>query len=202
MKYRVIYRFKDKYPITLMCSFFDVSRSGYYSWLRKKDQENKDMVLVEKITICQEKSKKTYGYRRVRIWLLRKHGLLVNHKALLRIMNQYNLLSEVRRRRKYKKYSQEVHRYGNLLNRDFQASQPNQKWVTDISYIHTGQGVLYLSMVKDLYDGFIVHFETGTEQTVNLVTKTVQMAVKKRRGRSWTCTPQRPRVSIYFHGIF
>ena len=63
----------------------------------------------------------------------------------------------------------QLHRYKNLLNRQFQADKPNSKWVTDISYIHTGEGILYLSMIRDLYDNSIIAYKTGTEQTVNLV---------------------------------
>ena len=66
-------------------------------------------------------------------------------------MNKYSLLSVVRRRR-YCNYSKALHRYDNLLNRDFNADRPNQKWVTDISYIKTTQGFLYLSVIRDLYD--------------------------------------------------
>ena len=162
-----------------MCEFFQVSRSGYYAWVNRLGREDSDKDLAELITVCQEKSRKTYGYRRVRIWILREHGLVVNHKAVLRIMNKYSLLSEVRRRRKYQQHGQALHRYDNVLNRDFSALLPNQKWVTDITYIHTKQGVLYLSMTKDLHDGFVVNHETGTEQTVGLVTTTVRNALKK-----------------------
>lgn len=178
VKYRVIYRFKGKYPIKQMCEFFRVSRSGYYAWVNSLGQEDKDKSLAELITICQEKSRNTYGYRRVGIWLLHEYGLIINHKAVLRIMGKYQLLSAVRRRRKYLQYSQALHRYDNVLNRNFTANRPNQKWVTDISYIHTKQGVLYLSMIKDLHDGFIVHHETGTDQSIGLVTKTIRNALK------------------------
>ena len=94
-------------------------------------------------------------------------------------MNKYGLLSEIRRRRKYKYMGQQLHKYENLLNREFHADRPNQKWVTDISYIHTAQGVLYLSMIRDLYDNSIVAYKTGTEQTVNLVLNTLKEAKEK-----------------------
>jgi len=71
---------------------------------------------------------------------------------------------------------QQVHIYENTLNRNFNADRPNQKWVTDISYIHTAQGVLYISAIRDLYDNSIVSYKTGTEQTVNLVLNTVKAA--------------------------
>jgi transposase InsO family protein len=94
-------------------------------------------------------------------------------------MNKYGLLSEIRRRKKYKCMGQQVHKYENLLNRSFIADRPNAKWVTDISYIHTAQGVLYLSIIRDLDDNSIVAYKTGTQQTVNLVLNTIRSAVQK-----------------------
>ena len=76
---------------------------------------------------------------------------------------------------------QQLHRYENLLNRHFQADRPNHKWVTDISYIHTKQGVLYLSIIRDLYDNSIVAYKTGTEQTVNLVLDTIRLAMRREK---------------------
>ena len=96
-------------------------------------------------------------------------------------MKKYNLLSEIRRRRKWQQMGQQAHKYKNLLNRDFHADKPNSKWVTDISYIHTKQGVLYLSMIRDLYDNCIVAYKTGTEQTVNLVLDTIRLAMKQEK---------------------
>ena len=93
-------------------------------------------------------------------------------------MNKYGLLSEIRRYRKYRQMGQKLHRYENLLNREFTANKPNQKWVTDISYIHTGQGVLYLSVIRDLFDKSIVAYKTAASQTVNLVLNTIRQAVR------------------------
>jgi len=96
-------------------------------------------------------------------------------------MQKYGLLSEIRRRRKYRQMGEHIHKYPNLLDRQFIAERPNQKWVTDISYIHTGQGVLYLSMIRDLYDNSIVAYKTGTEQTVQLVLETIKAAKRKEK---------------------
>ena len=74
-----------------------------------------------------------------------------------------------------------MHRYPNLLNRDFNAERPNQKWVTDISYIKTKQGTLYLSVIRDLFDNSIVAYKTGTEQNINLVLSTIKEAKKKEK---------------------
>ena len=174
-----IYRNKDKYSISEMCRFFSVSRSGYYDYLKRMDIPAKDLPLAEKIRECQANCGRTYGYRRVHIWLERQ-GIHHNSKTILRIMQKYNLLSVVRRK-KYRNYSNCIHKYKNLLNRDFHADRPNQKWVTDISYIHTKQGVLYLSIIQDLYDNSIVAYKTGTKQNINLVLSTIRAAKKKEK---------------------
>ena len=179
VKYRVIYRHKEKYAISEMCRFFDVSRSGYYDFVKRMDIPAKDLPLAEKIRECQEECGKTYGYRRVQLWLER-NGIHHNPKTVLRIMQKYNLLSVIRRK-KYHYYSQALHKYPNLLNRDFNAERPNQKWVTDISYIHTGQGVLYLSVIRDLFDNSIVAYKTSTTQNVQLVLETIKAAKRKEK---------------------
>lgn len=179
VKYIVIYRHKDKYSISEMCRFFRVSRSGYYDFVKRMDIPAKDLPLAEKIRECQEKCGKTYGYRRVHMWLER-NGIYHNPKTILRVMQKYSLLSVVRRK-KYHNYGNVLHKYPNLLNRDFHADKPNQKWVTDISYIKTMQGTLYLSIIRDLYDNSIVAYKTGTEQNVNLVLSTIRAAKKKEK---------------------
>ena len=179
VKYLVIYRHREKYAISEMCRFFEVSRSGYYDFINRMDIPAKDLPLAEKIRECQEQCGKTYGYRRVCLWLERK-GVHHNPKTVLRVMQKYNLLSVVRRR-KYRKYDEYLHRYPNLLNRDFSAERPNQKWVTDISYIHTGQGVLYLSVIRDLFDNSIVAYKTSTTQNVQLVLETIKAARRKEK---------------------
>ena len=175
----VIYRHKDKYSISEMCRFFKVSRSGYYSYVSRMDIPAKNLPLAEKIQECQERCGRTYGYRRVHIWLER-NGIHRNPKTVLRVMQKYGLLSVIRRK-KYRNYEEYLHKYPNSLNRDFNADRPNQKWVTDISYIHTKQGALYLSIIRDLYDNSIVAYKTGTEQNINLVLSTIKEAKKKEK---------------------
>ena len=179
VKFMVIYRHKDKYSISEMCRFFNVSRSGYYDYVKRMNIPAKDLPLAKKIQECQERCGKTYGYRRVHIWLERQ-GIHHNPKTILRIMQKYNLLSVIRRKR-YRNYGDYLHRYPNLLNRDFKADRPNQKWVTDISYIKTQQGTLYLSVIRDLYDNSIVAYKTGTEQNINLVLSTIKSAKRKEK---------------------
>ena len=180
VKYHIIYRHRTEYPVSVMCAFLGVSRSGYYTFVQRLGRPEKDAALAKSIAEQRERSFGTYGYRRMWLWL-KSQNIYCNQKTVLRIMKKYDLLSEIRRRRKWQQMGQQVHKYKNLLNREFRADGPNRKWVTDISYIHTRQGVLYLSMIRDLYDNSIVAYKTGTQQTVNLVLDTIRLAMKREK---------------------
>ena len=172
---------RKRYSITEMCQFFGVSRSGYYDYVKRLDQPAHDAALAKIIRKQQETCDKTYGYRRMWKWLKKVRKIHRNPKTILRIMKKYDLLSEIRRQRKWRQMSTQLHKYDNLLNREFHADQPNHKWVTDISYIRTRQGVLYLSIIRDLFDNSIVAYKTGTTQTVNLVLDTIRLAMQKEK---------------------
>ena len=180
IKYTAIRRYAYKYSVKQMCEFFEVSRSGYYAFVKRKSIYSREQELMCLIAQCQQETNGTYGYRRVCIWLQR-HERQVNHKAVLRIMNKYGLLSHIRRRKKYRRMGEQLHRYCNLLNRNFSAARPNEKWVTDISYIKTSEGTLYLSMIRDLFDRSIVAYQMGTEQSINLVLNTIRAARAKEK---------------------
>ena len=182
IKYAVIHRHRDEYPVSVMCKFFGVSRSGYYDFVKRLEKPEPDAELAGMIEHCQRKTDKTYGYRRVWKWL-KDRDITRNPKTVLRIMKKYGLLSEIRRQRKWVNLGQQIHKYKNLLKRQFRADKPNNKWVTDISYIHTREGVLYLSMIRDLYDNSIVAYKTASRQTVNLVLDTIRLAMKKEKKR-------------------
>ena len=91
VKYLVIYRHKEKYSISEMCKFFEVSRSGYYDYVKRMELPDRDLPLAEQIQACQREVKQTYGYRRVQIWLERQ-GIHRDPKTVLRVMQKYNLL--------------------------------------------------------------------------------------------------------------
>ena len=175
VKYAVIYRHRNEYSVSVMCRFFEVSRSGYYNFVRRIGQAESDAELAKKIQECQDRTDKTYGYRRVWKWL-KDRNIERNPKTVLRVMKKYGLLSEIRRRRKWMNLGQQVHKYKNLLNRQFRADRPNAKWVTDISYIHTKEGVLYLSIIRDLYDNSIRH---------NAVDVKERNSLRQRNGRKF-----------------
>ena len=182
LKYAVIYRHRHEYPVLAMCRFFGVSRSGYYDFVKRIGQPEHDADLAESVRECQRITDKTYGYRRVWKWL-QDRNVRRNPKTILRVMQKYGLLSEIRRRRKWVNLGQQVHKYENLLNRQFKTDKPNTKWVTDISYIHTKEGVLYLSMIRDLYDNSIVAYKVASRQTVSLVLDTIRLAMKNEKKR-------------------
>lgn len=177
----MVYRFKDRFLVRDLCRLLEVSRSGYYKWLRRLGRTDKDAVVADLIRQCQGRTRKTYGYRRVKIWLLRETGLVMNHKAVLRIMRKYNLLAQPKKKRFHHYDLGTYHHYENILNRDFNASRPNEKWVTDISYIPTSQGFLYLSVIKDLYDKSIVAYRYARQMPAKLVIDTIHEAVRKAR---------------------
>ena len=181
VKYQLIYMNRNRYPVSAMCHFFGVSRSGYYDYVKRLKRPAHDAVIADIIREQQKKCNKTYGYRRMGKWLEKTKKIRRNPKTILRIMKKYELLSEIRRRRKWRQMGQQLHKYENLLNREFQADKPNHKWVTDISYIRTGQGVLYLSVIRDLFDNSIVAYKTGTSQSVNLVLDTIRLAIQKEK---------------------
>ena len=179
MKYRVIERFRGKYSIEDMCKVFGVSRSGYYDWRNRQELPNKDQWLIDLITQAQIKSKQTYGHRRIQRWLLKKHKKYVNLKVILRVMRRYDLLSQIRRVRPYMQYQKALHKYPNLLDRQFDQVLPNRFWVTDITYIHTAKGMVYMCAVMDLCGKMVLAYRIGTDMTTSLVTDTIRDAKQK-----------------------
>ncbi len=165
------------------CAFFGISRASYYAWLKRIDRLDPDLARMKIIEEAYLSSRRSYGYRRIKIWIEKKYGLQINHKAVLRLMNKMGIQSVARKRKPYPKWYEikTQHRYSNHLNRDFIATKPNQKWVTDITYIHTNQGWAYLSTVKDLFDGFIVAHPLGKHNSVALVTQTLRKALKNEK---------------------
>lgn len=164
-----------------MCDFFEVSRSGYYTWYKRQRRENRDAWLRDLICECQNETKQTYGCRRVRRWLMRKYRKNVNLKAVLRIMRKYDLLARVRRVRPYTHFNNAVHKYPNLLKRAFDQSVPNKFWVTDITYVPTAKGMLYMCVVMDLCGKEVLSYRICNNMTASLVTDTVKAAMKREK---------------------
>jgi transposase InsO family protein len=166
-----------------MCQILDVSRSSYYAWLKrpesKRSRENK--VLLEEIKAAYDDSRKTYGSLRVHAELKRKN-IKCSKNRVARIMKENNIASVTKR--KYKVTTDSNHSFPvseNILAQDFTATAPNEKWVTDITYIPTTEGWLYLAAILDLYTKEIVGMSMSTTMTRQLVIDALNNAKTRKR---------------------
>ena len=166
-----------------MCKVLKVSRSAYYSWLNhrpsKRDLENER--LTQMIRSIFFKSKRTYGSPRITL-RLKKLGFRVSKNRVAAIMRKEDLRSIVRK--KFVVTTDSKHNYpvvGNLLNRNFMVSGPGQVWVSDLTYIRTYKGWLYLTVIIDLWDRKVVGWSISRSlKAVNTVIPAWVMAVKNR----------------------
>ncbi len=166
--------------MTALCAFFGISRAAYYGWVQRMVQGDPDEPHLRLVQEPYAASHRTYGYRRIQIWLTRQRSIHLNHKAVLRLMRKLGIRSIARRRRPWRTGVAETeHRYPNRLARQFEAQRPNEKWVTDITCVHTQQGWGYLSTIQDLYDGFIVAYAFESQNAVGLVQRTLRQACQR-----------------------
>jgi transposase InsO family protein len=160
-----------------------MSKSTYYDVKSSLKKQNKDHELKVKIVTLAEKHKQRYGYRKIKRELKRVYDLTVNHKKVLRLMRELELLAVVRRK-KYKSYKGKVGKVAkNHLKRDFEAKKPNRKWVTDITEFKVCGKKIYLSPLMDLYDRSIITFTYGFSPTVNFVTDMIDQATPNKKYR-------------------
>jgi len=183
MKYQFIEKERDRYAVKQMCGILGIQRSSYYAWKKRKPsaREQKNQELVKLIRKIYDLSRKTYGYPRVYAQL-RKDGIECNKKRIIRLMRQEGLQGQRKRRKAFttdSKHSYPVAK--NLLNREFEAQRPNEKWVADITYIPTEEGWLYLAGVLDLYSRRIVGWEMSGKIDAKLVEKALRMALYQRQ---------------------
>lgn len=159
-----------KYPIWLLCEIAEIRRTTYYKY---KDKPLKKDSGIEKLTLdIYHKTKKRAGYRPIKYILKDKYGLIVNHKKILRIMSEHGIQSIVRKK-KYKKPEKTTIKE-NILNRDFKASKPYQKFVTDITYIPTHYKMIYLCTIIDLFNNEPLVYNISDCQDQNLCIEAVK----------------------------
>jgi transposase InsO family protein len=189
LKFQVVDELRDRHGVMDLCEYLGVSRSGYYRYLSRKNKPDKDEEPEEKIRYIYQLRNKTYGYRRIQAELLRLYGLRVNHKKVLRIMQKLGIQAVIRRKRFYQNQYRTpmgVRIAENLLNRHFHAVAPNQKWVTDVTWIPAGGQTLFLSVIMDLFNNEIVASHMSFRNDNELVLGTVRKAVEKRGDVSGT----------------
>jgi putative transposase len=183
MKFRFIQSHVDQFRVKIMCAVLGVSRSGYYAWLKRQlsARERANLGLKALIRLLHRKSRRTYGYRRIHAALIAE-GTICGKNRVARLMREDGL--RARRRRRYKRTTQSRHNWPvapNRLAQSFVATSPNQKWVTDITYIPTGEGWLFLSVVLDLYSRLVVGWAMESYLTDTLTKKALKMALAQRQ---------------------
>lgn len=184
MKFQFMEAHRDEFPVTRMCQVLRVSSSGYYASrgrpLSQREQDNQG--IVNQIKEIHTASRETYGSPRVHAALVRQ-GIHCNKKRVERLMRVHKIRGKQRGRRRVKT-TDSAHNLPvapNLLRRQFQADTPNRKWVTDITYIPTDQGWLYLAAVVDLFSRRVVGWSMGSTMQGSLVKNALWMAIADRR---------------------
>lgn len=153
----------------------DIKRSTYYYWVKQLDRSDKYGVIKEIIKEIYDEHKGRYGYRRITLEL-RNRDYKINHKTVRRLMGQLGLKSLVRIK-KYQSYRGTIGKVApNVLERDFEASKPNEKWVTDVTEFHLFGEKLYFSPVLDLYNGEIIAYNIEKRPVFTLVSKMLDKA--------------------------
>lgn len=181
-------RWSGLYPISLMSRVLDVSRSGYYDWLARGPSARalQDERLKVEIRVAHQRSRETYGPRRLQPELAAT-GVVVGRDRIARLRRTMGL--SCRQRRRFKRTTDSRHQMPvapNLLNQQFQPTAPNQVWVTDLTYIATGEGWLYLAGVKDVFTCEIVGYAMSERMKPELPGKALFRAIQQHRPAAGT----------------
>ena len=171
------------YPIATMCRVLGVSTSGYYAWRHRQPsrraQEN--AVLLEQIMILHVWSRQTFGAPRIHAKLV-EDGVKVGHNRVARLMRRAGIQGVTRRRRRgTTRRNPEAQPADDLVDRKFTRTAPNQLWVADITYIPTGEGVLYLAVVVDAFSRRVIGWAMAARMKTQLVLDALEMAIRQRR---------------------
>ncbi|MFP3723548.1 IS3 family transposase [Niallia circulans] len=175
---QLVQTLRKKYTVSAILSALHVPRSTYYRWASSQPMAlSKEEETI--ISLCKE-TKYRYGHRKIKELLKRNYQIKLNRNTVQRIMQKYHLQCRVKQKRRWKSQGESVIVAPNLLQREFYASNPNEKWVTDITYIQYGPDTLYLSTIMDLYNNQIVAYKLYPHQQTSLVMDTLDEALEKR----------------------
>jgi putative transposase len=176
-KYAVIETMRLEYPVTVLCRAFEVSRSGFYAWTKgdesSRAQEDERLKVV--ITAVHKQSRETYGPLRMQPELA-EQGFVAGRDRIARLRRE--------QKRKFKATTNSNHDLPvaeNLLNQTFEPTRPNEAWVTDITYVATGEGWLYLAGIKDVFTCELVGYAMGERMTQALTVQALWRAVRNKR---------------------
>ena len=166
----------------MMCRVLEVSRSGYYKWKKNRDgkRARRHKELLQHIRNIFSESKERYGVRRVHA-ALKRNGMRVNKKVVQKLMHNHEL--KPKRRRRFRSTTDSNHSLPiseNVLQRQFQVERSNQVWVSDITYIDTQEGWLYLATFIDLYSRKVVGWSMSEHMAASLVVSAFEMATNRQ----------------------
>jgi putative transposase len=181
--FRFIAATKAEHSIKILCRVLEVSRSGFHAWERRAPSARAlaDQALTERIAEIHAGSRKTYGSPRVHAELRLEDDVRVGRKRVERLMRHAGLSGQVKRRRgKTTITVQGMRTAPDLVERDFNPTEPNRLWAADITYIRTWEGWLYLASVMDLYSRRIVGWALADHLRAELVVDALEMAVARR----------------------
>lgn len=182
MKYEFIAAHADDYSVRRMCQVLQVSTSGYYDWHKRQpsQRERANDALLTEIRVVYEDSRCTYGSPRVHA-ALQQAGIGCGRHRVARLMRKNGLqVCQKRRKRPITTQRGPGPVAANILNRDFVAARPNEKWVTDITYIDTLEGWLYLAAILDLFSRKVVGWAMADHLKSSLAERALQMALSQR----------------------
>ena len=184
MRSAFIQRHRDQFPVAVMCQVLMVSRSGFYSWQRRgvSATRRRRQQLTEQIHEIHHRSDKVFGSPKIHREL-KARGVFCNRKTVAKCMKTAEMRSKiVPRFRVNTTDSNHTHPIAkNLVNRNFQRSRKNEVWLTDITYIPTAEGWLYLAAVEDLFTREIVGWSMSEQMESRLVVDALEMALLRRQ---------------------
>lgn len=170
---------EESFAIVLLCEIAGVCRASYYKWSNRtpSQREKENGKIVKEMAALHKEVNGIYGYRRMTMNLSRKLQKALNHKRIYRLMKLAGIQSVIRRKKKRYRASKPQQVAENLLNREFSATKPNEKWVTDVTEFKYGASKkAYLSAILDLYDGSIISYVVGHSNNNKLVFDTLDSA--------------------------
>ena len=174
----VIDELRHEFKLEALLKFAEVKRSTFYYQLNRMQVPDKYKEIKEQITSIYHENKGRYGYRRITLEL-HNRGFIINHKTVIRLMRDLGLQCFIRVQ-KYKSYKGEIGKIcDNLLNREFEAEEPNQKWVTDVTEFKVHNEKLYLSPIVDLFNGEVISFNLSRHPVFAQVVDMLEKAFNK-----------------------
>lgn len=188
-------------PAQLACRVLGVSESGFYAWRSRSPSARsiRHAWLTDLITEIHQNSQGRYGARRVHAELRLGRGILVGHGAVEMLMRRAHLVGAMGRLRWKHAKPDEIAK--DLVKRDFTATGPNRKWLTDITEHRTREGKVYCAVVLDVYSRLVVGWSIDSSPTAALVTNALGMAIDNRAPQSGTIIHFRPGSPIWIVGV-